>query len=129
MSTTKIPVHDSKGNVTKFMTWRVHTPNLLKEIGNSNTQLAGVGMPLAIFGHKMTEATQQAQNIERLKEILTEPTLLVLENSKSNKVFSFILDGLLACEIYKDDFLDKFPYVHGICITLSEIKQSVPPIY
>lgn len=45
------------------LVWKVNTSSFLKEIGNSNPNMAGMGMPLTIFMHILAEVGNRAAEL------------------------------------------------------------------
>lgn len=64
--------------------WRVHTPNLLKEIGN-NTQQPILSKPLMIFGNLLYQVGERAATINDpvLNKLMIRLTLYTIADPES----------------------------------------------
>lgn len=116
--------------------WRVHTPSLLKEIGNHNPSMAAMRQPLRILSSLLIKVGERASKLNdpELNELMVRLTIYsiadpsshdynpdavkkILEGKKSkyDRTEKYFRKGTKICPYCKTRL--KFEQLHGVMIT------------
>lgn len=82
--------------IKNFEIWRVHTPNLLKEIANCTNQAILLN-PIRIFGDLLYQVGKRAEelNDEKLNELMMRLTIYSEADPESNNYSKKMVDKYL----------------------------------